>query len=141
MKKFLSQFFLRGLMAAAGGPVVLAIVYGILGATGIVSSFTPSEVVLGILTVTLLALTVGGCTAIYQIDRLPLGSAIAIHGGILYADYILIYLLNGWLQRQLIPVLIFTGIFIAGYALIWLIIYRITKAQTDKLNQNLPAVQ
>lgn len=139
MKKFLSQFFLRGLLAAAGGPVVLAIVYGILGATGTVNSFAPSEVVLGILTVTLLALIVGGCTAIYQIDRLPLGSAIAIHGGILYCAYILIYLLNGWLQRQLIPVLIFTAIFIAGYALIWRIIYRVTKAKTDKINQNLPS--
>lgn len=138
MKKFLSQFFLRGLMAAAGGPVVLAIVYGILGATGTVSSFSPSEVVLGILTVTLLALIVGGCTAIYQIERLPLGSAIAIHGGILYAAYILIYLINGWLQRQLIPVLIFTAIFIVGYALIWLIIYRVVRAQTDTVNRNLP---
>lgn len=138
MKKFLSQFFLRGLIAASGGPVVLAIVYGILGATGTVTGFAPSEVVLGILTVTLLALIVGGSTAIYQLEQLPLGSAIAIHGGILYATYILIYLLNGWLQRQLIPMLIFTAVFIAGYALIWLIIYRIIKTQTEKLNRKLP---
>lgn len=137
MKKFLSQFFLRGLIAASGGPIVLAIVYGILGATGTVSSFTPGEVTLGILTVTLLALIVGGCTAIYQLEQLPLGSAIAIHGGILYAAYILIYLLNGWLLRQLVPVLIFTAIFIAGYALIWLIIYRITKRQTDRINKKI----
>ena len=33
MKKFWKEFLLRGLVAAAGGPVVLAIIYGILGAT------------------------------------------------------------------------------------------------------------
>ena len=30
--------------------------------------------------------------------------------------------------------LIFTGIFLAGYALIWLIIFTVTKARTKKLN-------
>lgn len=137
MKKFLSDFFLRGLLAAAGGPVVLAIVYGILGAAGAVSSFSPREVCMGILTVTLLALTVGGMTSIYQVERLPLISAILIHGGVLYAVYILIYLLNGWLKRQLVPIAIFTAVFIVGYAVIWTIIYLSTKANTDKLNKKL----
>lgn len=137
MKKFAATFLHRGLLAAAGGPVVLAIVYGILGATGTVSTFTPREVCLGILSVTLLALFVGGMTAIYQMEQLPLPSAILLHGAGLYAAYILIYLLNGWLKRQLTPILIFTAVFLAGYALIWLIIYRCTKADTDKLNQTL----
>lgn len=137
MKKFAKEFLLRGLLAAAGGPVVLAIVYGILGATGTVSSFSPSEVCMGILTVTLLAFTVAGMTAIYQLEQLPLPSAILIHGAGLYAAYILIYLINGWLQQQLIPILIFTAVFIAGYAVIWLIVYSVTKAKTEQINQKL----
>ena len=137
MKKFLSDFFLRGLMAAAGGPVVLAIIYGILGATGEVSSFSPGEVCMGILTVTLLALIVGGITAIYQVERLPLANAIMIHGAALYAAYIMIYLINGWLKRQLIPILIFTTVFIVGYAIIWLCIYMHTKAKTQRINRML----
>lgn len=137
MKKFLSHFFLRGLLAAAGGPVVLAIVYGILGRTGAVTSLTPAEVCMGILTVTVLALFVGGMTAIYEIEQLPLLSAILIHGGGLYVAYILIYLINGWLKRQLVPILIFTAIFVVGYAVIWAIIYFCTKANTAKLNQML----
>lgn len=141
MKKFVSEFFFRGLMAAAGGPVVLAIVYGILGATGTATSLTPGEVCMGILTVTLLALTVGGMTAIYQVERLPLISAILIHGGVLYVAYILIYLLNGWLQQQLPAILVFTGIFIVGYALIWLIIYLCIKSNTDKINRKLHKAQ
>lgn len=137
MKAFGKEFLLRGLLACGGGPVVLAIVYGILGATGTVSHFSPREVCLGILTVTLLAFIVAGMTAIYQLEQLPLGSAILIHGAGLYTAYILIYLLNGWLKHQLIPIAIFTAIFIAGYAVIWLIIYCITKTKTEQINRKL----
>ena len=128
---------LRGLIACSGGPIVLAIVYGILGATGTVSYFSPNEVCIGILTVTLLAFIVAGMTAIYQMEQLPLPTAILLHGGALYIAYILIYLLNGWLQQQLIPILVFTGIFVAGYALIWLIIYCVSKTKTEALNKKL----
>lgn len=137
MKKFMSDFFLRGLLAAAGGPLVLAIVYGILGACGVVEAFSPTEVSLGILSVTVLALFVGGMTAIYQVERLPLLSAILLHGAGLYIAYILVYLINGWLQRQLVPILIFSAIFIVGYAVIWLGIYLHTKHKTDRINQKL----
>ena len=137
MKKFAKEFLLRGSLAAAGGPVVLAIVYGILGATGTVSSFSPREVCLGILIVTLLAFIVAGMTAIYQMEQLPLPSAILIHGAGLYMAYILIYLINGWLKQQLIPILIFTAVFIAGYAVIWLIIYSLIKATTEQINKKL----
>ena len=137
MKKFWKEFLFRGLICANGGPVVLAIIYGILGATGAVEAFSPREVCMGILTITLLAFTAAGMTAIYQMEQLPLPIMILLHGGALYIAYILTYLLNGWLQRQLIPIAIFTGIFAAGYALIWLIIYCVEKAKTDTLNAKL----
>ena len=137
MKKFFSDFFLKGLIAAAFGPPVLAIIYWILGRTGAVESFSPNEVALGILTIELLALVVGGMTTIYQQEQLSLASAILIHGGVLYVTYIVIYLINGWLQRQLKPLLVFSGIFIAGYALIWLFIYWFNKRKTMKINQSL----
>lgn len=137
MKKFWKEFLFRGLIACGGGPVVLAVVYGILGMTGTVSQFYPNEVCMGILTVTLLAFIVAGMTAIYKLEQLPLISAILIHGAGLYTAYILIYLLNGWLKQQLIPIVIFTAVFITGYAVIWLIIYSITKAKTEALNKKL----
>lgn len=135
MKKFLKEFMLRGLICAAGGPLVLAIIYGILGATGAVVSFSPREVCLGILTITLLAFIAAGMTAIYQMEQLPLPTMILLHGGALYIAYILTYLINGWLASQLMPILVFTGIFVVGYALIWLIIYCIEKKKTAKLNK------
>lgn len=135
MKKFWKEFFLRGLICAAGGPVVLAIIYGILGATGAVEAFSPREVCTGILTITLLAFVAAGMTAVYQAEQLPLPIMILLHGGALYIAYIITYLINGWLKNSLIPILVFTGIFITGYALVWIIIYLIEKAKAEKLNK------
>ena len=135
MKKFWKEFFLRGLTCAAGGPVVLAVIYGILGATGAADSLPPSEVCFGILTITLLAFIAAGMTAIYQMEQLPIPTMILLHGGVLYITYILTYLINGWLQNSLVPISVFTGIFVAGYALIWFIVYCVERAKAEKLNK------
>lgn len=135
MKKFLKEFLLRGLICAAGGPLVLAIIYGILGAAGKAEALAPREISLGIVSITVLAFIAAGMTAVYQLEQLPLPMMILLHGGALYITYILTYLLNGWLQRSLIPILVFTGIFAAGYILIWIIIYCIEKNKAAKLNK------
>ena len=135
MKKFWKEFLFRGSICASGGPLVLAIIYGILGATETVAYFTPKEVCMGILTIALLAFIVAGMTAIYQMEQLPLPTMILLHGGALYIAYILTYLINGWLKNSFVPILAFTGIFLAGYALIWFIIYCVEKAKTKKLNK------
>ena len=135
MKKFWKEFLFRGLICAGGGPIVLAIIYGILGATGAAETLSPGEVCLGILTITLLAFIAAGMTAIYQMEQLPLPTMILLHGGALYIAYLLTYLINGWLLNRLKPILVFTGIFIAGYALIWAIIYLVNKARIEMLNK------
>lgn len=135
MKAFWKEFLLRGLLCAAGGPLVLAVIYGILGATGVAETIPATQVCLGIVSITLLAFIAAGMTAIYQVEQLPLPMMILLHGGALYVAYILTYLMNGWLQKSLVPVLVFTGIFVVGYALIWLIIYFIEKAKAGKLNK------
>ena len=137
MKKYIVEFLKRGLTFSVGGPVVLAIVYGILGATGTAVSLTPREVCLGILTVSLMAFVAAGITVVYTAEKLPLFWAALLHGIVLYTDYILIYLLNGWLQSGMTPVLIFSAIFVAGYALVWFIIYFTTRQSTRMLNQRI----
>lgn len=138
MKKHILGFLRRGLLAAAGGPVVLAIIYGILGANGTISSLSPQEVCKGILTITLMAFIAAGSNEIYQVEQLALPLAIGIHGLALYADYILVYLVNGWLENQLIPILVFTGIFVGGFCVVWLVIWLITRRSTAHINKNLP---
>lgn len=137
MKKYVTEFIRRGLLAASGGPVVLAIVYGILGSTGTVNSFSPGEVCMGVLTVTLMAFIAAGVSILYQIEHLPLLPATLIHAAVLYGDYLLIYLLNDWIPRNLTGIGIFTGIYVIGYAIIWLFIFLSIKAKTERINQKL----
>ena len=138
MKKFWKDFLLRGLVSCGFGPVLLAIIYGILGACGVIETLTAGEVCKGILTITLMAFVAGGVSAVYQMEELPLFSAILIHGVALYLDYLMIYLVNGWIADGVKPLVIFTLIFVAGYVLTWAIIYAIIRKDAKKLNDCLP---
>ena len=134
MKKYLPQFFLRGLCAMGFGPIVLAIIYGILHATGTDAAITPAEII----SISLMALIAGGVTTVYQIESLPLLSAILIHGGALYLVYLIMYLLNDWIARDLTAILTFTVIFIVGYALIWLLIFLYNRRKAAQISKKLP---
>ena len=135
MKPFFKDFCLRGLTTAAGGPVVLAIIYGILGKTGVIETLSPGEVCLGVLSITLMAFIAGGITVVYTLEQLPLPMAILTHGGVLYADYLLMYLLNDWIPKGGIG--IFTLIFVFGYAAVWLVIYLSIRIKTAQINKKL----
>jgi len=135
MKKFVSEFLRRGLIACGLGPIVLAIVYWILQQTAAVETLTVNQVCIGIFSLSALAFIAGGMNVIYQIERLPLMVAILIHGGVLYISYLATYLLNGWLEWGVTPILVFSGIFVFGYFAVWAIIYSIIKRNTEKLNE------
>ena len=141
MKKFVLDFVRRGLIAAGIGPIVLAIVYLILQQSADVSALTVHEVCIGILSLTTLAFIAGGMNAIYQVERLPLMTAILIYGGVLYIGYLGTYLLNDWLGFGIIPIIVFTAIFVVGYIVIWAIIYSIIRRNTAKLNEMLKKKQ
>ena len=135
MKRYIGNFVQRGLTACGFGPLVLAIIYLILQNQGIVQTLTVNEVCIGILSLSGLAFLAGGMNSIYQIEQLPLMVAILIHGGVLYIGYLGTYLLNGWLELGITPVLVFTGIFVGGYLVIWAVIYSIIKKNTDRINE------
>ena len=141
MKKFVLEFLRRGFVAAGIGPIVLAIVYMILQQTAAVETLSVNQVCIGIFSITALAFIAGGMNAIYQIERLPLMVAILIHGGILYISYLVTYLLNDWLDFGVMPIVVFTAIFVVGYIVIWAIIYSIIKRNTAKLNKMLKEKQ
>ena len=141
MKKFVLEFLRRGLIASGIGPIVLAIVYLILQQTAAVETLPVNQVCIGIFSITALAFIAGGMNAIYQIERLPLMLAILIHGGVLYVGYLGTYLLNDWLDFGILPMIVFTAIFVVGYIIIWVIIYSIIKKNTMKLNEGLKKKQ
>lgn len=137
MKKTVKEFLRRGIAACGLGPIVLAILYLILQHNGVVELLTVNEVCVGIFSMSVLAFIAGGMNVIYRIESLPLMVAILIHGGVLYVSYLATYLLNDWLESGITPVLIFTGIFVIGYLLIWAVIYSVIKRSTVKLNESL----
>ena len=141
MKKFVSAFILRGLIAMGLGPIILAIVYLILKQFEAVDTLTVTQVYIGIFSISALAFIAGGMNAIYQVERLPLMMAILIHGSVLYVGYLGSYLLNDWLDFGIIPIIVFTVIFVVGYILIWIIIYSSARRKTAKLNEILKKKQ
>ena len=135
MKTIMKEFCRRGLVSCGIGPLILVVVYLILQHSGAVEALSVSEVCIGIVSLSALAFIAGGMNVIYQIERLPLMVAISIHGGVLYVSYLLTYLVNGWLAWGITPILVFTGIFVVGYLLIWVVIYSIIKRNTDRINE------
>lgn len=137
MKKYIAEFVKRGMVAAWGGPVIVAIIYAILGSNGTIETLAVQEVCRGILSSMVLAFIAAGISMVYQVEKLPLPMAALIQAGVLYLDYLLVYLMNGWLENQLSVILGFTVIFAAVYALIWLVIYLVIRVQTKKMNEKL----
>ena len=141
MKEKLLEFVQRGLYACGLGPIVLAIVYLVLQQQDSLGLLTVNEVCRGIFSLTALAFIVGGMGVIYQIERLPLMVAILIHGCVLFASYLITYLVNGWLKSERIPVMMFTVIFVLGYLLIWVFIYIANRKNTARVNEKLKQKQ
>ena len=141
MKKIMSEFFLRGMIACGFGPIVLAILYLILQNQGVVQEISVNQMCMGIFSMAFLAFIAGGMNVIYQIERLPLMVAIFIHGSVLYVTYLGTYLINDWLELGVTPILVFSMIFIFGYLIVWLMIYYINAKSTKRLNQILKEKQ
>ena len=137
MKRFIKEFLKRGLICAAGGPIIMSAIYLILGYLGAVDTVSVTKIGVEILTATLMAFIAAGITAVYQIERISAFTAALIHGFALYLDYIIFYLINGWLKSNIEAIGIFTAAFVGGYAIIWLIIYLITKKEVKKLNSEI----
>lgn len=135
MKENVLEFLRRGLVASSFGPIVLAVFYLILQRNGAVQTLTVNQVCRGIFSLSALAFVAGGMNVIYQIEQLPLMVAILIHGAVLYFSYLVTYLLNGWLEWGVTPILVFSAIFVLGYLAIWAVIYSIIKKRTKRINE------
>ena len=132
MKQFWKEFLKRGMLCCWGGPMVLAVIYACFDSSTVLNA---AEAAKGIVTVTALAFVAAGITAIYQWEKIPLFPALLLHGAVLYAAYLAVYLANGWLAAGRTPFLVFTGAFIGGYAVIWAVIYFAAIKKATVLNR------
>lgn len=137
MNNYVKEFFKRGLMFSGFGPIIVGIVNLVLNYTNKDFSLTGIEAFLGILSVYILAFIVAGASIFNQIESWSTIKSLIVHGCTLYVTYLVCYLLNTWIPFKLEIVLIFTGIFILTYLLIWLIVYLSVKGVSRKFNKKI----
>lgn len=141
MRKFISDFVLRGLISGGFGPLAYGIIILVLQLSGVEAISDGLSIFKSIFSTYLLAFLIGGISVIWRVERIGLGFLILIHGFVLYVSYLIVYLLNDWVKKELIPFLVFTGIFILGYLLIWLIIYLVEKSRAKRLTKKFKSIK
>lgn len=134
MKAYVKEFAKRGLMFGGFGPIVLGIVYFIISMTVEGFVLSGADVLLGIVSTYALAFIHAGTSIFHQIERLSVPIAALLQLGILYLAYTASYLVNSWIPKNSTVIIIYTVIFVIGYAAIYLGILISTKLLCKKLN-------
>lgn len=135
MKKFWVEFLKRGCAFAWGGPAIVCIVWACLKAAGVIDTIEADTAILAVTSSIVMAFIAAGISVVYQMEQLPKSIAALIQMAVLYGDYLLVYLINGWMPINAIG--IFTAAFVACFAVIWAIIYLSVKKSVSKLNSQL----
>ena len=137
MNKHFKEFLVRGLIFGGFGPIVLAIVYFVISKIEKGITFSGKEILLGTISVYLLAFIHAGASVFNQIEEWGINKSIACHFGALYFVYSVCYLINGWIPFDLRVFLIFTAIFAAVYFVIWTIVYLCVRKSSHSINEKL----
>ena len=137
MKKYFKEFLIRGLIFGGFGPIILSIIYFIISKVDSAITFTGTEILLGTVSIYLLAFEHAGASVFNQIEEWGINKSIACHFGALYIGYSLCYLLNGWIPFDIKVFLIFTAIFVAVYAVVWTVVYLCVKKSSHSINEKL----
>jgi hypothetical protein len=136
MNKNVEEYLKRGLIFGGFGPIVASIVIAIISITQAVD-LEGWQILVAVISTYILAFVQAGSTVFNQIENWPPIKSALLQGGSIYVVYIATYLVNSWIPLKWEVILIFTAVFIAAFAIIWLLIYFITKKTTAKLNKAL----
>lgn len=137
MKIRIKKFCLRGLLFSGVGPLIYGIVMMIIYFCNVDTLSDGLMIFKGIISTFLLGFICAGASIVWEEEKLGLGFATLIHGGALYISYLGMYLINNWIPRNPLSVVIFSVIFIVTYLIIWLIIYLVERNRAKKLNNHL----
>ncbi len=137
MKRVLKKFSSRGLLFMGFGPLIYAIVLLTIEWGGEEIIFSGISIFKGVLSTSLLAFLASGVSIVWQEEKIGKGAAVLIQGTTLYISYLLTYLINDWIKKDLPSILIFTAVFVGTYIIIWLIIYLVEKNRAKELNKQL----
>lgn len=137
MKSKIRNFCLRGLIFSGFGPVIYALVMFILFLCKVDIILDGKTVFFNVISTYLLAFICAGISIIWKEDRLGLSLQIMIHGLSLYVCYLIVYLVNNWIPRNIVILLIFTLCFFLTYSIICFIVFIIEKKRAKKFNSYL----
>ena len=119
------------------GTIVYGCIMLILHLCNVDTTSDSLDIFKGILSTCIMAFIIAGISNIYQVECLSLMSKIMIHALSLYLVYLVFYLLNDWIIKDLKVIGIFSLIFFSGYIVIWIIIYIIERKKIKELNEKL----
>ena len=119
------------------GPIVYGCIMLILHLCNVDTTSNGLDIFKGIISTCIMAFIIAGISNIYQVESLSLMSKIMIHALSLYLVYLVFYLLNDWIIKDLKVIGIFSLIFFSGYIVIWIIIYIIERKKIQELNEKL----
>ncbi len=124
-------------MFSGFGPIILGIIFFVLSKTLNDFSVSGEQILLGIISTYVLAFVQAGASVFNQIDHWSLPKSLFCHFGMLYAVYVICYILNSWIPFEWGVIGIFTAIFVVTYFIVWFAVYFIVKATGKKLNATL----
>ncbi len=137
MNVYLKQFLQRGLVFSGFGPIVAGTVYLILSKTLPSFSLSGVEVFCAIVSTYVLAFVQAGASVFHQIEHWPAAKSLLCHFATLYVAYVGCYLVNAWIPFEWTVVAIFSGIFVAAYLVIWLIVMISIRVVSRRFNERL----
>lgn len=137
MNKYLKEFLHRGLIFSGFGPIILGIIFFILSKTLDNFYVSGGQILIGIVSTYVLAFIQAGASVFNQIEHWPIPKSLFYHFGMLYAVYVLCYVINSWIPFEWGVIGVFTAIFITVYFIVWFTVYFIVKATSRKLNKKL----
>ena len=137
MNKYLKSFLHRGLIFGGFGPIILGIIYTVIQSTQKDFSLSGPEVLTAIVSIYLLAFVQAGASVFNQIESFSLPKSVLCHFSVLYAAYVICYLVNNWIPFNPKVIAIFTAIFLIVYFIVWITVVSILKITTKRLNEKL----
>ena len=137
MKHVLKTFCHRGLLFGGFGPIILGIIYVVLERTVDGFTLTAPQLLIGIVSVYLLAFVQAGASVFNQIEHWGLSQSVLCHFSSLYVAYVLCYLINRWIPFDWRVILIFTAVFAAVYLIVWLTVYLTVRQVSRHLNEKI----
>lgn len=137
MNKYVKSYFLRGLIFGGFGPIIFAIVNLILKWSGVKVELSAYQIFSAIVTTYVIAFVHAGSSVFPQIEKWSPFKSAFFQGISLYTVYTVGYLINNWMPLKPIVILIYSSAFFGVFAIVWVIIYLVSKKTVKKMNHKL----